>query len=822
MKILKTFCLFLVASSLSFAQIQFHSPTGGQVVLNGNSASAGVSSINGNGGTFTFTGGVTCTLTTCNFTGAGITSINSQTGPTFSIVGDSSLTVTTTTNQVALHATGTGGSGVQYNPTTTAYFVTSFSGLYDDSDSNSRSLGVPSSVSCTGSGPYTCTVNFASAHGLAVSDAVDMSNLSSWPINPIAGEVQQAAQYGSFQVTTVPTTTQITFTTPTSLSYTCSPCTGNAYDASLWGIWQFAKQPYIYGHGTVYGLGTPTQTAAARLTTWAAGVTATPLFLIDQTGQNDLVAGRTVEQIEADHQTLWAAAHTAGMTVVQTTMVPAGYGIFGFDIKPGQINYWLWTQSLSKTATQLGNGQYIDRYVDTASDLLAADSITSMPNPSVNQAFAQSLNKAFGAQNGIPSPPPMAFTYSSSGLASDLVGHYTGRAEQFYDRNWNNWMTWTFGATEMYLYTLFHANGGIILPSLTSNSCLGTDASGNIITGTCGGTTTNALTAAATGGAAPGTTFNGGAAVTLDYHSFGSAGLAASNTFSGATTNDFSGTSQLKLPVAAGYASLADGEVGYDATNKNWHARGNGVDNFIPVTPVSASITNGYCAQFALISGVVTIVPASGACTTSGSAFTLTTLGTSGVATYTGGILNIPQYAGTGTSISQNSGSAETNLPITGFMPQFCSDTSGSGTAQSCTVANTFVPQTGNTIVYSTTTTNSGTGLTINVNSLGAKSVAIPGSSGWTTTLTANIIPANKPLILSYDGTNWNMQQTGTVSAGGADKHHLLNYLDRGYLRKRSNDNFRFSYLNHGVKHSSRIQSPENHLPVFGDCWRWT
>jgi hypothetical protein len=39
---------------------------------------------------------------------------------------------------------------------------------------------------------------------------------------------------------------------------------------------------------------------------------------------------------------------------------------------------------------------------------------------------------------------------------------------------------------------------------------------------TCGGgTTTNALTAAATGGAAPGTTFNGSAAVTFDYHSFG-------------------------------------------------------------------------------------------------------------------------------------------------------------------------------------------------------------------------------------------------------------------------------------------------------------
>jgi hypothetical protein len=36
-----------------------------------------------------------------------------------------------------------------------------------------------------------------------------------------------------------------------------------------------------------------------------------------------------------------------------------------------------------------------------------------------------------------------------------------------------------------------------------------------------GGTTTNPLTAAATGGANPGSTFNGSAAVTFDYHSFG-------------------------------------------------------------------------------------------------------------------------------------------------------------------------------------------------------------------------------------------------------------------------------------------------------------
>ena len=96
-----------------------------------------------------------------------------------------------------------------------------------------------------------------------------------------------------------------------------------------------------------------------------------------------------------------------------------------------------------------------------------------------------------------------------------------------------------------------------------------------------------------------------------------------------------------------------------------------------------------------------------------------------------------------------------------------CADSSGSGTAQSCTSSPSFTPATNDCILYTTTTTNSGTGLTTNVNSLGAKSIAIPGASGWTTTLTANIIPANKPLLACYDGTNWNVQQTGTASAGG-------------------------------------------------------
>ena len=124
-----------------------------------------------------------------------------------------------------------------------------------------------------------------------------------------------------------------------------------------------------------------------------------------------------------------------------------------------------------------------------------------------------------------------------------------------------------------------------------------------------------------------------------------------------------------------------------------------------------------------------------------------------------------PCTSTSGTAVKLNSGSNQTNLSISSYMPTVCADTSGSGTAQSCTTTPSFTPQSGNCVLYTTTTTNSGTGLTININSLGAKSVAQAGSSGWTTTLTASTIPANKPMTVCYDGTNWNASGTGYVAA---------------------------------------------------------
>jgi hypothetical protein len=65
-----------------------------------------------------------------------------------------------------------------------------------------------------------------------------------------------------------------------------------------------------------------------------------------------------------------------------------------------------------------------------------------------------------------------------------------------------------------------------------------------------GGTTTNALTAAASGGAAPGSTFNGSASVTFDYHSFG-AQAALTNPVTGTGTSGY-------LPKMTGASAIGN------------------------------------------------------------------------------------------------------------------------------------------------------------------------------------------------------------------------------------------------------------------------
>ena len=67
-------------------------------------------------------------------------------------------------------------------------------------------------------------------------------------------------------------------------------------------------------------------------------------------------------------------------------------------------------------------------------------------------------------------------------------------------------------------------------------------------------------------------------------------------TFTG-TLIDTSGSSQFKFPVAAGYASLANGECGFDSTSVNYRCW-NGADNFVAMFSSLSPPTSGHVAGF--------------------------------------------------------------------------------------------------------------------------------------------------------------------------------------------------------------------------------
>ena len=129
------------------------------------------------------------------------------------------------------------------------------------------------------------------------------------------------------------------------------------------------------------------------------------------------------------------------------------------------------------------------------------------------------------------------------------------------------------------------------------------------------------------------------------------------------------------------------------------------------------------------------------------------------------------EASSSGTEVKVNGGSALTTSNQTGVLPYLCADTSGSGTAQSCTTTPTFVPHVGNCIAY-TTTTESGSSLTLNMNGSGAYEVQIPSPSGWVGVYAAGQIIPGTPYIACYyvngeEGPQWNVQQQGTIGGGG-------------------------------------------------------
>jgi len=98
------------------------------------------------------------------------------------------------------------------------------------------------------------------------------------------------------------------------------------------------------------------------------------------------------------------------------------------------------------------------------------------------------------------------------------------------------------------------------------------------------------------------------------------AGLATNQAFSGNDTFtgnvDASGATITKLRVGAGLTTSANGDIGYDTTNKNWHANQNTADSYIFTGLVSGSYVNGDCPKIVVASSQITLADTGSACST--------------------------------------------------------------------------------------------------------------------------------------------------------------------------------------------------------------
>lgn len=116
----------------------------------------------------------------------------------------------------------------------------------------------------------------------------------------------------------------------------------------------------------------------------------------------------------------------------------------------------------------------------------------------------------------------------------------------------------------------------------------------------------------------------------------------------GAGLFDFS-TGTFKLPVAASFVTTANGNAGYDTTNKNWHVWDNAADKIMGVW--SSTPTNGQCATASVSSSVVLLL---------GAVCSGATLQTDGVSNSSQTLLNFTDTSGpTGIVFTNPSGGVE-------------------------------------------------------------------------------------------------------------------------------------------------------------------
>ncbi len=724
--------------------------------------------------------------TTSGCSSGGLTSLNSLTGPALNLTSsDSSVTITPSGTSINLQ-TSASASGVQYNPSNTAIVFTGDSENVDDWGVLGPTITV-TAVNCNGT---VCIFTNSGTNGLSAGDWVSSVNITSPSfLNTAVSPLSQATGYTLLKVISTglsSTQFEVSYTYNTG---TCASACGTVEYANYYIPTLTAKQAFFNGHGVVsVKMPGPAklQTIAGNFSGTIGAAPTSPAYLVINGAVNDIQACASLSTMQGYYTTIWTAAHAAGWTVIQTNNIPVDYntnscGSLWYTFF--ELNTWL--QAQGKSASLASGGAYWD-YFDDVYSLLSNSNDTYYRQGNGYLAaggvslIAQSINTAMASQGAnVSAVPTEPLNILSNSTVWNLYTPNYGNQFGFFD--------YTGGGGDSLYYA--NAGGSLLGGGRTVYFSFGAPTSGlsmNLVAYTAfcwNGKGTGDNGAQVTSGGITGFSEDSSNTSQIDV---GSCNLHDSSTGLGYTWH--------YTPLStAPTGSCTSGQGGYWEQGKDgtqaycpsgggtWTAVGSGFSN--PMTTLGDTLYGG-------ASGVATRLAGP---TTTGHQF-LFGAAPSGSAVAPAWFdlgANVGTYV-TGTSpivVTQNANSAAISCPTCGtstatavnnngastlgtsqqdgMMPYICSDSSGSGTAQSCNSATSFTVTSGNCFVYKTTTANSGAGLTVNPNSLGAKSVAIPGSSGWTTTLTASIVPANKPLLMCYDGTNLNLQQTGTVSAGG-------------------------------------------------------
>ena len=818
-------------------------------------------------------------------------------------IGEYILNCTSTSACAPVAFSGGGG-----NIPADAHFVfTGTSWTDDDAETQAPTIAL-TGWSQSGS---TVTVTNSGTNGFHAGDWVNMRFATGWTTAYLPSGIAIKTGYTLFQVlATGLSSTQFEFTAGFSVT-TCSASCGTTESAMNnlpFTVTQQPGMPSAAVSNTVVVLPsnvTIVGEAAAYSTAihpYSPAVTGHPAYLTISDPWNDLGVCSTVAAIESAYTSLIEAAHTDGFKIVIPS-IPAknisqqyGAGFCSFPVPPYTemvtLDRWLRT-SLSPTIANRATEAYWDYFVDLGHSYNDAyNAALVYGSSSAWQLWGNAEAAALVSGSGTPLASMPLYFGAPYGTGNSAANGYnwSPSSDSIYTYSWNeassyqgypNYQIMGLGTEAGYEGLTLNGWMKINEPSYTGgNPVLLTITSSNNLIPTAAFLNPSAASGTSNLGwldfGHDSTTYNA-AQLLFNYVSSGSTSNTASMNLRGTTGIKVDGAGNLYVPAIATSASTApicpNGTGGAFTTSgcvtgSTFSVNGSAVSgpNLNATTP---SADSGYTVATPKVSGANVIVETPNytgisPIVVTGQAISCPTCGTSSG----------------GTNVSLNSGAAETNLPITGFMPQLCADTSGSGTAQSCSTANTFTPQagncitymtttspsgavtlnvnslgaktvriwqggsiyavsgapynypsgapmaacydgtywnigaanastvvqtnggpvqisnqtgvlpylcadtstsgtaqsctttpgftpqTGNCVVYSTTTANSGTGLTVNINSLGAKSVAVAGSSGWTTTLvTSSSIPSNKPMHLCYDGTNWNASGTGYQQA---------------------------------------------------------